>query len=120
METQNQDRRKYERYKLKEINIFFELTLPDRIIINNGKIYDVSCVGIGVTTNQLPEVSSIITLDFKLLSENDSIISLAKVVWIDTSNKRFGAEFVTPSKEFMKQVLDKVASSPNNIHPENN
>lgn len=110
MELKKEEQRKAERYKAESAELIFELKLPDRIAINNGKIYDVSYIGMGIASlGQLPEIGSIVTLDFRLFPEKDSIISLAKVVWVDLGIRRFGVEFVTPSEEFMKNALENIS-----------
>lgn len=91
-----QERRKAIRNKLEKTNLVFELNSPNVVIRNNGKIYDVSCLGMGIIDGpNLPKVGSIITLDFILHPEQNSIISLAKVIWTDSKTKRFGVEFKT-------------------------
>ena len=106
MENPQHERRRYVRYELEKTDITFELKLTDLIIINNGKIRDISYRGIGITSNQLPREGSILTLDFKLPPEQKSIISLGKVVWTGEINKRFGVELVTPSEKFMEELLE--------------
>lgn len=112
MELKKEEQRKAERYKVEEADLIFELKLSDRITINNGKIYDVSYIGMGIVSpGQLPEIGLIITLDFRLFPEKESIISLAKVVWTDSGIRRFGVEFITPSEEFMKEALENISQS---------
>lgn len=94
MEIQ-EERRRIVRNKLEKTNLVFELNSPNIIIRNNGKIYDVNHLGMGIMAEQLPEPGTIITLDFRLSPEQESIISMAKVVWTDKNNKRFGVEFKT-------------------------
>lgn len=108
MENLPGEKRRYRRYRLENTNLIFESKSPDRIIISNGKINDISYSGIGVISNQLPQAGLIITLDFKLYPEKESIVSLAKVIWIDVINNRFGVELITPSDKFMKELMESL------------
>lgn len=104
MEIQ-EERRKVIRNKPENADLIYEKESENVIRLHNGKINDISYIGMGIEAEQLPEVDSIIKLDFRLYPEQNSIISLAKVVWTDTKNKRFGVEFKSPSEEFMGKAL---------------